>query len=48
MIGCNGKVYWYGIVVERREGRDSRLGLGWIKGSIGIVHCHVSKVKTNQ
>ena len=51
LIGCKGKVYWYGIGIER--GERVRLGwLGWIeysnRYSISIVHCHVSKVKTNQ
>ena len=51
MIGCNGKVYGYGIGVERRRGEynDGGVVIEYsIRGNISVVHCHVSKVKTNQ
>lgn len=29
IVGCNGKVYWYGIVVREERGEGYRLGLGY-------------------
>ena len=43
MIGCNGKVYGYGIGVERRRGEYND---GGVVIEYSIKYCSLSRIKS--